>query len=83
VPSLSRFARLGRARVMTVATRMTAQGYRLELGPLWADFPSEDVEADTARMNRELQALIDTMPEQYYWVHKRFKTRPEGEPGFY
>ena len=83
VPSLSRFARLGRARVMTVATRMTAQGYRLELGPVWADFPSEDAEADTARMNRELQALIDTMPEQYYWVHKRFKTRPEGEPGFY
>jgi KDO2-lipid IV(A) lauroyltransferase len=83
VPSLSRFARLGRARVMTVATRMTAQGYRLELGPVWADFPSEDAEADTARMNRELQALIDTMPEQYYWVHKRFKTRPEGEPSFY
>jgi KDO2-lipid IV(A) lauroyltransferase len=34
-------------------------------------------------MNRALQAVIDTMPEQYYWVHKRFKTRPEGEPGFY
>ncbi len=50
---------------------------------MWADFPSEDAEADTARMNRELQALIDTMPEQYYWVHKRFKTRPEGEPGVY
>jgi KDO2-lipid IV(A) lauroyltransferase len=83
VPSLSRFARLGRARVMTVVTRMTEQGYCLELGPLWADFPSEDAEADTVRMNRELQALIDTMPEQYYWVHKRFKTRPEGEPGFY
>jgi Kdo2-lipid IVA lauroyltransferase/acyltransferase len=83
VPSLSRFARLGRARVMTAVTRMTAQGYRLELGPLWKDFPSDDAEADTARMNRELQALIDTMPEQYYWVHKRFKTRPEGEPGVY
>lgn len=83
VPSLSRFARLGRARVMTVATRMTAQGYRLELGQLWAGFPSDDVQADTARMNRELQALIETMPEQYYWVHKRFKTRPEGEPGVY
>lgn len=83
LPSLSRFARLGRARVMTGVTRMTDQGYCLELGPLWADFPSEDAEADTVRMNRELQVLIDTMPEQYYWVHKRFKTRPEGEPGFY
>jgi KDO2-lipid IV(A) lauroyltransferase len=39
--------------------------------------------ADTARMNQVLQAVIDTMPEQYYWVHKRFKTRPEAEPGFY
>ncbi len=83
VPSLSRFARLGRARVMTAVTRMTPQGYRLELGPLWEGFPTEDALADTARMNRELQALIETMPEQYYWVHKRFKTRPEGEPGFY
>jgi KDO2-lipid IV(A) lauroyltransferase len=42
--------------------------------------PTDDVEADTARMNRELQSYIDTMPGQYYWVHKRFKTRPEGEP---
>lgn len=83
VPSLSRFARLGRAQVLTAATRMTRDGYCLEVGPVWWDFPSDDALADTARMNRELQALIDTMPEQYYWVHKRFKTRPEGEPGFY
>ncbi len=83
LPSLSRFARLGRARVLTAATRMTREGYVLEIGPVWPDFPSEDALADTARMNRALQALIDTMPEQYYWVHKRFKTRPEGEPGVY
>lgn len=83
VPSLSRFSRLGRARVLTVATRMTPSGYSVEIGPVWTDFPSDDVQADTARMNRELQALIATMPEQYYWVHKRFKTRPEGEPGVY
>jgi KDO2-lipid IV(A) lauroyltransferase len=83
VPSLSRFSRLGRAKVVTVASRMTPSGYSVEIGPVWADFPSDDVQADTARMNRELQALIATMPEQYYWVHKRFKTRPEGEPGVY
>jgi KDO2-lipid IV(A) lauroyltransferase len=41
------------------------------------------VQADTARMNQQLQAYIDTMPEQYYWVHKRFKTRPAGEPPVY
>jgi KDO2-lipid IV(A) lauroyltransferase len=83
LPSLSRFARLGRAQVMTAVTRMTPQGYRVELGAPWAHFPSDDVQADTARMNRELEALIATMPEQYYWVHKRFKTRPEGQAGFY
>lgn len=83
VPSLSRFARLGRAKVVTVATRMTATGYSVEMGPVWPDFPTDDLQADTERMNRELAALIHTMPTQYYWVHKRFKTRPEGEPGFY
>ena len=41
------------------------------------------VAADTARMNRELQAAILTMPEQYYWVHKRFKTRPDGQVSLY
>jgi KDO2-lipid IV(A) lauroyltransferase len=41
------------------------------------------VEADTAEMNRRLQSYIDTMPGQYYWVHRRFKTRPPGEPPVY
>ena len=42
-----------------------------------------NAEADTLRMNHELQAVINTMPEQYYWVHKRFKDRPPGEADFY
>ena len=83
IPSLSRFARLGRAKVVGVYSRMTPTGYVAEVSPAWSHFPTDDAEADTARMNRELQAVIDTMPEQYYWVHKRFKTRPEGEPSVY
>lgn len=83
VPSLSRFARLGRAKVLGMYTRMTPSGYVAELTPAWAGFPTEDVEADTARMNRELESAIATMPGQYYWVHKRFKTRPEGVPSVY
>ena len=83
VPSLSRFARLGRAKVLGMYTRMTPTGYVAELTPAWADFPTEDVEADTARMNRELEAAIAAMPGQYYWVNKRFKTRPEGVPSVY
>ncbi|MFD2379397.1 hypothetical protein ACFSTJ_20645 [Ottowia pentelensis] len=78
VPSLPRFAKLGGARVVPVVTRLTPDGYEVRVHPAWQDYPGNDVAADTARMNAELQAWIDTMPEQYYWVHKRFKTRPEG-----
>ena len=83
VPSLSRFARLGRAKVIAMVTRLTPTGYVAEVTPAWPGYPSDDAEADTARMNANLQSYIDVSPGQYYWVHKRFKTRPEGEPSVY
>jgi Kdo2-lipid IVA lauroyltransferase/acyltransferase len=83
VPSLSRFARLGRAKVISMVTRVTPNGYVAELMPKWPDYPTDDVHADTALMNQRLQTYIDSMPGQYYWVHKRFKTRPPGEPSVY
>ncbi|MCJ0764970.1 lipid A biosynthesis acyltransferase [Variovorax terrae] len=83
VPSLSRFARLGRARVVPVVTRMTPTGYEVQVLAPWTDFPSDDPQADTALMNQRLQGYIDAMPAQYYWVHKRFKSRPPGEPPVY
>ena len=83
VPSLSRFARLGRAKVVPVVTRMTRDGYEVRILPAWTGFPSDDVTADTALMNQRLQGYIDAMPDQYYWVHKRFKTRPQGMPAVY
>jgi KDO2-lipid IV(A) lauroyltransferase len=83
VPSLSRFAKLGRARVVPVITRMTPAGYEVVVHPAWTDFPSNDALADTATMNLRLQSFIDAMPAQYFWVHKRFKTRPPGAPELY
>lgn len=83
VPSLPRFARLGKAKVFAVLCRMTAQGYDIEALPFWQNYPSDDVMADTALMNARLQDYIATMPAQYYWVHKRFKTRASGEPSLY
>jgi Kdo2-lipid IVA lauroyltransferase/acyltransferase len=83
VPSLSRFARLGRAKVVPLITKLTPQGYEVRVGEAWKDYPTKDLEADTALMNLRLQAYIDEMPSQYYWVHKRFKTRPPGAPGVY
>ena len=83
VPSLARFARLGRARVVPLLPRLTAGGYEVQVLPAWENFPSDDPLADTALMNARLQDYINTMPAQYFWVHKRFKTRPEGEASLY
>ncbi|RIX79321.1 lipid A biosynthesis acyltransferase [Acidovorax cavernicola] len=83
VPSLSRFARLGKAKVVPVVAKLTPGGYEIQVLSAWQNFPTDDVEADTALMNERLQGYIDTMPSQYYWVHRRFKTRPEGDPPIY
>jgi Kdo2-lipid IVA lauroyltransferase/acyltransferase len=59
------------------------RGYRVRFMPPWPDFPTHDPVADTARMNRWIADEIRANPAQYLWVHKRFKTRPAGEPSFY
>jgi KDO2-lipid IV(A) lauroyltransferase len=69
--------------VVPVITRLTPQGYTVEVQPAWKDFPTDDALADTARMNLQLQTYIDAMPDQYYWVHKRFKTQPPGQTAPY
>jgi KDO2-lipid IV(A) lauroyltransferase len=83
VPSLSRFARLGRARVVPLLARMTASGYEFQVLEAWSDFPSGDAHADTARMNRCLEGYVRDRPEEYYWLHRRFKSRPAGAPPIY
>jgi KDO2-lipid IV(A) lauroyltransferase len=85
VPALSRIAALTGARIvpLIVRERRGARGYSARFYPAWDDFPTGDVEADTARMNAFIEARILEMPEQYLWTHKRFKTRPPGEPGLY
>lgn len=83
VPSLSRFARLGRAKVVPVTTRMCPDGYEVQVHDAWEGFPTGDVQADTGLMNRRLEGYIDEMPSQYHWVHKRFKSRPPGAEPVY
>lgn len=83
VPSLSRFARLGRAKVVAGVVSMTPTGYEFKLSPAWENFPTDDVAADTALMNKKLEGYIKDQPAQYFWVHKRFKTRPVGAAEFY
>ncbi len=59
------------------------QGYALRLGAPLEGLPSADAEADTARVNLSIEQMVREAPEQYLWVHKRFKTRPKGSPPIY
>ena len=59
------------------------RGYRVRFLEPWTDFPTADAMADTAAMNRWIETEIRANPAQYLWVHKRFKTRPEGEASLY
>jgi KDO2-lipid IV(A) lauroyltransferase len=59
------------------------QGYKLTIYPALENFPTEDIAADTQRINNIIEAEIRKMPEQYLWSHRRFKTRPEGMESVY
>jgi len=83
ITGVSRLARLTGARVVVAITRMVEDGYEVEVMPPWENFPGESVEADTEFVNRFIEGQVLRMPEQYFWVHKRFKTRPPGEQRFY
>jgi KDO2-lipid IV(A) lauroyltransferase len=85
VPTLGRIARLANAVVVPTFARFLPGGEGLELcfDPPLEDFPSGDVQADAARMNAVIEARLRSMPAQYFWVHRRFKTRPEGEASIY
>ena len=83
IPALSRLVRLTGARVVPVICRQVADGYEIEVMPAWDNFPGASVEADTEFMNKFIESQVLRMPEQYFWLHKRFKTRPPGEQRFY
>ncbi|MDR0996463.1 MAG: lipid A biosynthesis acyltransferase [Zoogloeaceae bacterium] len=83
VPGVSRLSRITGAKVVACITELTQDGYETRLLPPWENYPGESIEADTARMNREIEQEILKMPHQYFWLHKRFKTRPPGEAKVY
>jgi KDO2-lipid IV(A) lauroyltransferase len=58
-------------------------GYLVRFEAPWPDFPTDDAVSDAAQMNRWIESEIRRNPAQYLWVHRRFKTRPPGEPGLY
>jgi KDO2-lipid IV(A) lauroyltransferase len=85
VNALPRIAKVAGARVIPCVTRQLpgGQGYVAQFYPAWEHFPSDDIEADTRRMNAFIEERVREMPEQYFWLHKRFKTRPPGDPKRY
>jgi len=85
ITGLARIARLADAVVVPAVTRQLpgAGGYVLTFYPAWSDFPSNDDARDARRMNAFIEERVLEMPEQYFWLHKRFKTRPPGAARFY
>jgi KDO2-lipid IV(A) lauroyltransferase len=83
ITGLSRLARMTGAAVLPVITRLQEDGYVVEIGAAWPDYPGDSVEVDTRRMNAFIEAAVRQMPEQYFWLHRRFKTRPPGEKRSY
>ncbi len=83
--SVPRIAKMTGAKVVPGITRVLSgcKGYVLTFFPAWENYPSGDDIADTRRMNEFIEQRVREMPEQYFWLHKRFKTRPEGEERFY
>ncbi|WP_455287186.1 lipid A biosynthesis lauroyl acyltransferase [Cupriavidus necator] len=83
--SASRLASMTGARVVPFTTEVLPdyRGYRLRIFDPLEGFPSGSVEEDSRRMNAFLETQIATMPEQYYWIHRRFKNRPAGMPPVY
>ncbi len=75
----STLARLGDAIVLTLFPRRLDDGrYEIHVGPAFEDFPSGDAVADVQRYMDALEQHIALCPEQYYWIHRRFKDLPDG-----
>jgi KDO2-lipid IV(A) lauroyltransferase len=81
----ARLAATTGAQVIPVVARFRPnyRGWKVSFYPAWEDYPGEDIEAATRRMNAFIEDRVREAPAEYFWSHKRFKTRPAGEPGFY
>jgi KDO2-lipid IV(A) lauroyltransferase len=82
--STHQLARLSGAAVLAFAhVRRPDGGYTLRLSPAFADFPSEDAVADTARVMAAIEGMARAAPAQYLWIHRRFKRQPDGGEDLY
>jgi Kdo2-lipid IVA lauroyltransferase/acyltransferase len=84
-PMLGRFAQMADAVVIPIHAqfRPWGQGLEVSFGAPLAAFPSGDEIKDAMSMNQAIETMIRISPAQYFWVHRRFKSRPPGEPSLY
>jgi KDO2-lipid IV(A) lauroyltransferase len=83
--ALPRLAAATRAKVIPVIATFLPnyRGYRVVFYPAWQNYPGEDMIAATRRMNEFIEERVRENPAEYFWTHKRYKTRPDGEASFY
>ncbi|MBB5390233.1 MULTISPECIES: lipid A biosynthesis acyltransferase [unclassified Herbaspirillum] len=81
----ARIASATGASVVPVVTTFLPgyRGWKTTFYPAWTDYPGDDIVAATRRMNAFIEERVRETPAEYFWAHKRFKTRPPGEPDPY
>lgn len=85
IVATSRFARLNHSPVlfMTTSRDLVRQRWSITFHPVISDFPGTNDQEDASRLNAHIESFIREQPAQYLWMHRRFKTRPDDERGFY
>nr|WP_315482590.1 lipid A biosynthesis acyltransferase [uncultured Undibacterium sp.] len=83
--ALPRIAAATHAKVIPViaSIRPGYDGWDVKFDKAWEDYPHQDITSSTRFMNAYIESEILKMPAEYFWTHRRFKTRPEGEPSVY
>jgi KDO2-lipid IV(A) lauroyltransferase len=81
----ARLAAVTGAKVIPVVATVLPnyKGWKITFFPPWEDYPGKDLVQATRRMNQFIEEQILKTPAEYFWVHRRFKTRPPGEPDLY
>ena len=82
ITATSRIAKITQSPVVCFShyRHLDSGRYSIQLSPPLDNFPTEDLHADCTRVNTWVEDAIKVSPEQYWWLHRRFKTRPDGEP---
>ena len=83
IDTLPKLAKLTNAIIIPMATYRRGNHYEIEIFPPWEDYPTDNIEQDVIRMNSFIEMSIMQDIAQYFWLHKRFKTQPDGRHKLY